>query len=294
MILVSSLHRNGAQVAACLPFLRPATGFWGCFGDVGTFTKVIEFDRITRPRPVETPARRPWGARILLGSFSRLLGRRAAILVALLLLCSSVPTAAKPRSAKQDEAQRHFRLARIQFEQGKTQDSIESIRKALKLDPDFAEAHYYLGFIHYQQSEYKPATREFKKAIRLDPYYTDAHNHLGLVYREMKEYGEALREFRAALNDKAYKSQEKIHFNIGHLYLERNMYPEAIASFQKAVQLSPEYLRGILGLGTAYVRAGQQGLAEKELRKVVALGPDSPEAAEARQLLGQKVKQAGS
>jgi len=229
-----------------------------------------------------------------LNSFPGLFGRPAAILVALLFLCPAVPAAARPRSAKRDEAQRYFRLARIQFEQGKTQDSIESIRKVLKLDPDFSEAHYYLGFIHYQQSEYKPATREFKKAIRLNPYYTDAHNHLGLVYRETKEYDKALQEFHAALNDKAYKSQEKIHFNIGHLYLARNMYPEAINSFQKAVLLSPEYLRGILGLGTAYSRSGQQGLAEKELRKVVALGPDTPEAAEARQLLGQKVKQAGS
>ena len=223
-----------------------------------------------------------------------LLGRPAAILVALVVLCPAIATAARPRTAKRDEAQRHFRLARMQFEQGKTQESIESVRMALKLDPDLAEAHYYLGFIHYQQSEYKPAEKEFRKAIGLNPYYTDAHNHLGLVYRELEKYDRALEEFHTALNDKAYRSQEKIHFNIGHLYLARNMYPEAIASFQKAILLSPGYLRGILGLGTAYSRAGQQGLAEKELRKVVALGPDSPEAAEARQLLGLKVKQAGS
>ena len=45
---------------------------------------------------------------------------------------------------------------------------------------------------------------------------------------------------------------------------------------------------------TAYARAGQKDLADKELRKVVALGPDTPEATEARQLLDRKVKQAGS
>ena len=203
----------------------------------------------------------------------------SVLTVALVCLAAAVPAFA--RSAKRDEAQRYFRLAQVQYEQGRTRESIDSLQKALKLDGDYAEAHYYLGFIHYQQSEYKPAEKEFRKAIRINPYYTDAHNHLGLVYRETKDYDKALAEFRTALNDKSYASPEKIHFNIGHLYLARGMFPEAIASFQKAVAVKPDYLRGMLGLGTAYSRAGQKDMADKELRKVVALGPDSPEAAEA-------------
>lgn len=230
----------------------------------------------------------------LLNSIRGALGRPAAILAALLLLCAAIPASARPRTPRQDEAQRHFRLSRIQFEQGKTQEALESVRAAIKLDSHYAEAHYQLGFIRYQLSEYKPAVKSFKRAIRINPYYTDAHNHLGLVYRELRQYDKALEEFHTALNDKSYRSPERIHLNIGHLYLARKMYPEAIASFQKAVQLSPSYLRGILGLGTAYAQSGQKGLAEKELQKVVALDPDSPEAAEARQLLGLKVKQAGS
>jgi len=204
------------------------------------------------------------------------------------------PSWARTSPDRRDEAQRYFRLSQVQFDQGKTMQAIESVDKALRLDPENAEAHYLLGYIRYQQSEYKPAEKEFRKAIKINTYFTDAHNHLGLVYREMKEYDKALAEFQAALNDKSYKSPEKIHLNIGHLYLARSMYPEAIASFQKAVALNPNYLRGLLGLGTAYTRAGQKELADKALRKVVALGPDSPEAVEARQLLERKVKQAGS
>lgn len=216
------------------------------------------------------------------------------MVVALLLLCPAVPSEARKRTAKQGEAQRHLRLSRIQFEQGKTQEALESVTTALKFDSRNSDAHYFLGVIRYQLSEFKPASRSFKKAIQLNPYFTDAHNHLGLAYRETQQYDKALEEFTTALNDKSYRSPEKIHFNIGHLYLARKMYPEAIASFQKAIHVSPAYLRGILGLGTAYARSGQKGLADQELQKVVALDPDSPEAAEARQMLGLKVKQAGS
>jgi type IV pilus biogenesis/stability protein PilW len=205
-------------------------------------------------------------------------------------------TAAWARTSpdRKDESLRYCRLAQVQLEQGKTMQAIESVNKALKIDSENADAHYLLGFIRYQQSEYKAAEKEFRKALKLNPYFTDAHNHLGLVYRETKEYDKALAEFQAALNDKSYKSPERIHLNIGYLYLARGMYPEAIASFQKSVSLSPDYLRGRLGLGTAYARSGQKDLADRELRRVVTLGPDSPEAAEARQLLDRKVKQAGS
>ena len=196
----------------------------------------------------------------------------AAVVFTLVLLgLGLVLPAMASRSEKRDDAQRYFRLAQVQYEQGSTRNAIESVQKALKLDPDYAEAHYYLGFIHYQQSEYKPAEKEFRRAIHLNSYYTDAHNHLGLVYREMKEYDKALSEFQTALNDKSYKSPEKIYLNIGHLYLVRSMFPEAITSYQKSVALNPTYLRGMLGLGTAYSRAGQKDLADKELRKVVAL-----------------------
>jgi Tfp pilus assembly protein PilF len=201
---------------------------------------------------------------------------------------------ARVSSQRREDSRRYLRLSQVQFEQGKTMESIEAVNKALKLDSENPEAHYFLGFLRYQQSEYEPAEKEFRKAIKFNPYYTDAHNHLGLVYRETKRYDKALAEFQAALNDKSYKSPEKIHLNIGHLYLIQNMYQPAISSFQKAVALNPDYLRGHLGLGTAYARAGQKELADKELRKVVSLGPDSPEAVEARQLLDRKVKQAGS
>jgi type IV pilus biogenesis/stability protein PilW len=201
---------------------------------------------------------------------------------------------ANSRSEKEGEAQRHFRLGRIQYEQGKTLLAIESLEKALSINPKFAEAHNYLGIIYLQASEPGKAAREFKKAVRIDPYFTDAHNHLGLAYRELKKYDRALEQFRIALNDRNYNAPEKVHLNMGHLFLARGMYADAIRSFEQAVAINPSYLRGMLGLGTAYQRSGRADLAEKELRKVVRLGPDSPEAAEARQLLNRQVKREDS
>ena len=244
------------------------------------------------------PGKNPWiqglrpGGGFAVRSGSRWCGVLAAGVLAAVLALPGVAWA-RTGSEKRDQAMRYLRLGQVQFEQGKTLQAIEAIEKALSIDSNLAEAHNYLGFIHLQQSELKRAERAFRKAVRIDPYFTDAWNNLGLAYRERGRHEKALEAFGQALNDKTYRTQEKIHFNIGHLHLARGDYAAAIRSFEDALRFNPKYLRGILGLGTAYEKSGRPELATRELRRVVSLGPESPEAAEARQLLAKLTKTAG-
>ncbi len=221
-----------------------------------------------------------------------MMGGRAIRVASMVLLCAlaaaPVRARASERSETDNEAKRYFRLGTLQFEQGKTKEAIEAIDKALKLNPRYDEAYYYLGFIYMQQSQPAQAIKALKRAVKLNPYYTEAHNQLGLAYRDQGKYKKAMTQFEAALDDKAYRAPEKIHLNIGYLHLKEGKPAEAIPSFQRAVALNPNYLRGILGLAAAYRASGQPDLAAKEYRRVVELGPDTPEAAEARQQLGAR------
>jgi type IV pilus biogenesis/stability protein PilW len=210
----------------------------------------------------------------------------------MLLMCAlaaaPVGMRAAERSETDHEANRYFRLGTLQFEQGKTKEAIEAIEKALKLNPHYGEAQYYLGFIYMQQSQPDQAIKALKRAIKINPYYTEARNQLGLAYRDQGKYKKAMTQFEAALDDKAYRAPEKIHLNVGYLHLKEGKPAEAIQSFQRALALNPNYLRGILGLAAAYKASGQADLAAKEYRRVVELGPDTPEAVEARQQLGAR------
>jgi type IV pilus biogenesis/stability protein PilW len=205
----------------------------------------------------------------------------------MLLACASGGS----RSKSTSDAQRYLRLGEVQFNQGKTLQAIESLKKAISLDPRQAEAEYLLGIVYLSASEYKSAQEHFKEAVRIDPYFTDAHNNLGVVYKEMKVYDRALDEFQTALKDKSYATPQKIYANMGHLYLAQGNSAEAMRSFQQAVAIKPDYLMGILGLGQAYQMSGRSDLAQKEFQRVVRLGPDSVEAGRARELLNGQVKQ---
>ena len=207
------------------------------------------------------------------------------LLAAGLLLPVSCASHKPRRSDAKGDSDRYLRLAYVQLDRRQTKEAIASAQQAISKYPENSEAHYFLGLIHMSQSEFKEASEQLKEAVRINPYYTDAHNSLGVVYREMKQYDKALQEFQTALKDKNYATPEKVQLNLGNLYEDQNVMSEALRCYERAVAINPNYVLGYLGLGSAYQKTGQADLAAAQFRKVMNLAPDSPEAAQAKQLL---------
>jgi Tfp pilus assembly protein PilF len=194
----------------------------------------------------------------------------------------------------QDESGRLLRLGYVQLERGQTQQALDSAQQAVAKDKGNAEARNFLGLIYMSQSEFDQAAVQLREAVRINPYFTDAHNQLGVCYRETKQYDKAVKEFQAALNDKNFKTPEKIYLNLGNLYVDQGVMSEAVRSFQRAVEINPNYILGYLALGSAYQKTGKPEQAAGQFRKVMALAPDTPEAARAKQLLESGGARSGS
>jgi type IV pilus biogenesis/stability protein PilW len=194
-------------------------------------------------------------------------------------------------AGERNDAQRYLRLGRMQLEQAKTMQAIESLQKAIDLDPKLVEAYNLLGLVYLTNSEIDKAIGEFEEAVRVDPYFTDARNNLGIALRQDRQYDRAAEQFQAALKDGNYRSPEKIHLNVGYLYLDQGRHREAIDAFRRALEIDGEYLIALIGLGRAYAGAGRPDLAEEALAKVVLIAPDSPEAARARRMIAGQAGQ---
>jgi type IV pilus biogenesis/stability protein PilW len=210
----------------------------------------------------------------------------ACLAVALVFLATGCASDQKKKSAAEGDATRYLRLAYVQFQRGQTSQALDSAHEAVKRDPKSAEAHYFLGVIHTGLSEFPQAMTELKEALALDPHYTDAHNNLGVVYVELKDYDKAMKEFQASLADKTYPTPEKVHLNMGNMYVSQGVLGEATRSFERALEINPKYLLAYLGLGDAYKKMGKSDLAAQQFKKVIEIAPDSQEAARARQGLG--------
>jgi tetratricopeptide (TPR) repeat protein len=68
------------------------------------------------------------------------------------------------------------------------------------------------------------------------------------------------------------------HYNLGNAYSQAGRGPEAIAQYEQALRIRPEYTEAHVNLGTALQQAGRIKEAIAQYEQALALQPDLPEA----------------
>jgi len=204
-----------------------------------------------------------------------------------LLLLSGCASAERGQRSGSREAQQQFRLAELQFAQGKNQEAIAALKRSLRLDPKDAGVHSYLGFIYLSLSDFEAAEKELLSALKLNPYLTEARNYLGVVYMKSGRRERAVAAFEEALRDSTFPNPEKILYNMGTTQLEAKLVPAAVESFRRAVAANSRYAKGYYGLALALSESGKAEEARANFEKVISLDPKSPEAAQARERLAR-------
>ena len=181
-----------------------------------------------------------------------------------------------------------------------TQESVPparaALKKALELDDSLAEAHASSGLLDSFECRLERAIADFERAIQLKPNYATAHHWLMFGRLSLGHLDQAIEEGKRALKldplspiinadfawtyfcarrfDKAERQARKTleidpqfflaHYYLGQVLQFKGQLSEAIAEFQKAVDLNgdPDSL-GMLG--QAYARNGQKDEAQKIL-----------------------------
>src|SRR5262249_24526806 len=73
-------------------------------------------------------------------------------------------------------------------EQGKLDEAVRSLQKALEINPSYAEAYRNLGAVFRQQARFDEAIRSLQKALEINPDFADAHKNLGLTLLQLGDY----------------------------------------------------------------------------------------------------------
>src|SRR6185437_120422 len=123
----------------------------------------------------------------------------AAILIGAPLAMAQTPAAPQtpasarattnPKNSTTGDAYYYFTLGHLQELQYETtnksqfaDDSIESYKKALELDPGSAVIQERLAEIHAKSGHVREATEEAQAALKIDPDNVDAHRLLARIY----------------------------------------------------------------------------------------------------------------
>ena len=86
-------------------------------------------------------------------------------------------------------------LGALLVKQGKLDEALMALQRAVSLDPKEFEAHWALGRALALKERYADALQSFQTAVSLAPNRSDAHYQLGLALRRLGRTEEANREF---------------------------------------------------------------------------------------------------
>ncbi|MCH7591233.1 MAG: tetratricopeptide repeat protein [Planctomycetes bacterium] len=127
------------------------------------------------------------------------------------------------------------RLGLVHSLLGERDLAVEALARAVELKPEDSILRNNLGFEYILCERWAEANDELSAAIEFDPGFARAHINLGIVQSRMQRFDLALASFRTAL------PEADAHYNLGLMYRGQGRYAEATVSFERVLDIDPEF-----------------------------------------------------
>ena len=150
--------------------------------------------------------------------------------------------------------------------------------RGIKLINNFIDENPYSDFAWFSLANMnlnidnnEEAIRAFEFAIVINDNFLEAHFNLGSTFMKVDRFDEAIASFKKSLIP---EFQDPVTHNfIGHCYIVQEKNYEAISHFEQAIDFSPEYADGWLGMAVAYSNLEQYNESLLYIEKALKLNP---------------------
>ena len=145
--------------------------------------------------------------------------------------------------------------------------SIQTLKRIIEEDSEDKNAYVSLGLLlKYETQRLQEAVKYFEKAVELDPFHREAYNQLAYAYNALGRFDRAMWAINkyveiAPEEANAYDSRGEILATNGKL-------DEAIASYEQATKLKPDFARS--RLADLYIFRGDFAKADSLFRAIAS------------------------
>ncbi len=192
-------------------------------------------------------------------------------------------------------------LAASYLEQGRYDQALAELRRALREDGDNVTLYLFNALAHMGKGEDTLALESLFDALSIDPSHTDIHNALRNICQEMQRYGEVqaqLEKLRIAhpqnasllstlawtrarqgdedraiaLLDSATALDPQLlfaHLELSRILLERENYTRAERELQAALLIKPTNTQLLVALGECQLHQGRMGAADSTFQRAL-------------------------
>jgi len=173
------------------------------------------------------------------------------------------------------DAYKYFLEAQEELDKIYLEDARKSLEKTVALDPEFAMAYLLLHRIHRYFNNPQLAAEALMKAKAFSGRAAEKERlNIEATYaRRIENNPEKQLDILLEIAAK-YPKEKEVHSSLFAIYQQKEMYPEAIAEANKALELDPKWATILNQLGFMYIAMGDLGKAEEYLKKAVSVAPE--------------------
>ena len=169
-------------------------------------------------------------------------------------------------------------------QQGDNATARAKFAEALKLDATLSAAWTAQATISYTEKNYAAAVADAEKAVALDPKDGRALRILVEGYNELGDQ-EKVKTYSAALASADPKAGAADLYNQGIREYNAGNLDKAFELFEKSLEGDPSFAKTHYMLGMCHVNKGQNADAKQHFETFLAMAPDDPDAATAKEML---------
>ncbi len=148
-------------------------------------------------------------------------------------------------------------------------DELKELDLRIEKNPADAEAYEARGRIFYSAKKYDKAVVDFSKVIELDRGTHNTYWHRGYSYVELERQEDGFQDYTKSLE---MQESPSAYNNRGLICAWWNQYEKAIADYNRAIELKPDFSLYYTNRAVAYYRLKQYDKVLEDCAKAIELG----------------------
>ena len=181
----------------------------------------------------------------------------------------------KADAKKEAQFQKHHENAKKYFKEGKYDETIEELQKAVEIKKEDPELHYELGSVYDRTGNYLEALKSYQKGTSLakSPNYI-VLKRIGFIQYKVGDFekaAEAYEQCTKIMPDPDYQ----VYMNLGFSYYALKKYDDAIKNLEKSLELKPKNPHPYYYLAKSYEKLENYSEALKLYEKSLLYEPNS-------------------
>lgn len=171
-------------------------------------------------------------------------------------------------------------IATISYEKGDKEKAVTLLREEMDMAPTEVAPAINLGIILAEMGRREEAVKVFERAIEVAPTEPGAYMELATLYTDLGEEEKAAETLKRA--EQVAKPDPRRWFNIGANFSNEGQEDKAEAAYRKAIEIDPSFPEATRELGFTLLRRGNFKDAIPYFEKYLQLRPNADDAADVK------------